>query len=128
MPLYKVESGKDRQVIQPRTWTMVNFLGQTEFALEGKEWTLIGVLLRVDYPSRGTPRTLKGRFARWPDSSREDLTGFDDKDPIPGQTRHHYWSHFVLNQPDLTMGFKLWHDGKSPIVLDGRQFKYTSFS
>ena len=128
MPLYKVSSGTDKQVIAPRVWTSVRFDGETVFDLASNGWSLMGVLLRVEYPRgrRRCPKTLKGRFVRWPDTPQADWTGFDDKDPQPGRKRHHYWSHFILNKDDLNVGFKVWHDGKVPIVLDGRQFKWTT--
>jgi hypothetical protein len=127
VPLFKTNSGKDKQAIRPNTWTLVRFDGATTFRFPDRGWSIMGVLLRVEYPSRGCPSTLRGRFFRWPDTNREDATGFDDKDPIAGKTRHHYWQHFLLNRDGLMVGFKVWHDGRSPIVLDGRQFKWTQF-
>lgn len=125
MPLYKTFSGADKQLIAPREWSFVSFRGVTEIPLPDKGWTLYGVLLRIEYPEEGCPTVLRGRLARWPDSKREDTTGFDDKPTWAGTNRHSYWSHFLKNQRDLTVGFKVWHDGPSPIVLDGRQFKWT---
>lgn len=128
MPLRKTMSGASKQRIRPKTWTLVSFAGDTVMGFAPEGWTLVGVLLRVEYPRQGCPSTLRGRFMRWPDTKREDATGFDDKDPLPGMTRHHYWSHFVKNQAGLEVGFKVWHNGTSPIVLDGRQFKWTRFN
>lgn len=128
MPLYKVSSGTEKQVVAPKVWTLVKFPHEGVFDFDADGWSLMGVLLRVEYP-RGKfrcPKTLRGRFVRWPNTDHEDWTGFDDKDPQPGKKRHHYWSHFVLNKPDLSMGFKVWHNGRVPIVLDGRQFKWTT--
>jgi hypothetical protein len=127
VPLFKTDSGKDKQTIPPRQWTLVRFADRGVITLPAQGWTIMGVLLRVEYPARGCPRTLRGRFMRWPDTPQEDATGFDDQDPIPGQTRHHYWSHFILNRPALTVGFKVWHDGTNSVTLDGRQFKWTRF-
>jgi hypothetical protein len=127
VPLFKTDSGKDKQTIPPRQWTLVKFADRGVINLPAQGWTIMGVLLRVEYPARNAPSTLRGRFMRWPDTPQEDSTGFDDKDPKSGMTRHHYWSHFILNRPSLTLGFKVWHDGRSPIVLDGRQFKWTRF-
>jgi hypothetical protein len=125
MPLFKTNSGTDKQTIPPKQWTLVRFADRSVINLPNQGWSIMGVLLRVEYPRTGCPTTLRGRFMRWPDTPREDSTGFDDKNPIANSTRHHYWSHFILNQPDLTLGFKLWHDGSTPVVLDGRQFKWT---
>ena len=125
MPLRKTPSGSNKQHIPARKWTFVTFAGTTTMPFAAQGWTIMGVLLRVEYPSQGSPLTLRGRFVRWPNTSREDETGFDDKDPIPGTTRHHYWSHFIKNQQDLELGFKVWHNGTKTITLDGRQFKWT---
>jgi len=84
---------------------------------------MYSVILRVEYPSSGCPTTLRGRYVRWPNTDKEDETGHNDVNPIAGMVRHHKWDHFLLNQPGLTMGFKVWHNGSRPIVLDGRQFK-----
>lgn len=127
MPLYKTFSGRDKQIIPPKKWTYVTFRGQEEIPVSRWGWNMIGVLIRVEYPKWGCPTVLSGRFSRWPDSSREDTTGFDDKTPLRGDNHHHYWSHFLKGQKDLTVGFKVWHNGRKPIVLDGRQFKWTRF-
>lgn len=127
MPLYKTFSGADKQIIKPKEWTYVTFQGKTEIPIARFGWSMIGILLRVEYPLKGSPKILSGRFARWPDSPREDTTGFDDKTTFPGENAHHYWSHFIKGQKDLTLGFKIWHNGTAPIVLDGRQFKWVRF-
>ena len=127
MPLFKTNSGTDKQTIPPKQWTLVKFANTTTMPLPAQGWSIIGVLLRVEYPQRSCPTTLRGRFVRWPNEAREDSTGFDDKDPIAGSTRHHYWSHFILNRPDLVLGFRVWHDGPGRVVLDGRQLKWTRF-
>ena len=125
MPLYKTFSGDDKQVIPTREWTYVTFRGVTEIPLSQHGWNIYGVLLRVEWPADGCPTVLRGRIARWPGSEDEDTTGFDDKPPFPGQVRHAYWTHFLKGRKGLTAGFKVWHDGSVPIVLDGRQFKWT---
>jgi hypothetical protein len=127
MPLRKTNSGANKQTIRPRTWTLVQFANDTTMTFDEQGWSIMGVLLRVEYPRQGCPTTFRGRFMRWPDTPQEDATGFDDQDPIPGTTRHHYWSHFLMNRPALTVGFKVWHNGSAPVVLDGRQFKWTRF-
>jgi hypothetical protein len=127
MPLWKTPSGVDKQIIVPRRWVFVKFDKVQEMPLPELGWSIMEAILRVEYPRTGCPTTLRMRMSRWPNSSREDETGHDEKNPIPGMTRHHHWQHFILNRPDLTVGIKVWHNGTQPIVLDGRQFKTTRF-
>jgi hypothetical protein len=127
MPLFKTLSGVDKQIIVPRKWTAVKFADRSVVRLAEQGWSIYGVMLRVEYPVVGCPSTLRGRLVRFPDSDKEDWTGFDDKNPLAGQKRHHSWHHFLLNQKDLTVSFMVWHDGSRPVVLDGRQFKWTRF-
>ena len=128
MPLYKTPSGSDKQVVLPREWTYVTFRVFTEIPVSRWRWNMLGVLIRVEYPVWGCPTVFTGRFARWPNSNDEDTTGFDDKTPLPGDNHHHYWSHFLKGRKNLTLGFKVWHNGQVPVILDGRQFKWKRFS
>ena len=123
--LAKTESGKDKQVIKPNTWTLVHFgeLKQKTFVDQGSGKLFFNVILRVEYPSKGCPTTLRGRFVRWPETDKADETGHNDVNPVAGLTRHHHWDHFLDNQPKMPIGFIVWHDGKSSVVLDGRQIK-----
>lgn len=125
MPLYKTLSGENKQLIPQREWTYVTFRNVIEIPLSNKGWNIYGVLLRIEWPSNNCPTVFRGRLARWPNTKHEDTTGFDDKPTFPGQTRHAYWNHFLKGRKDLTVGFKVWHDGKQPVILDGRQFKWT---
>jgi hypothetical protein len=125
MPLYKTLSGQDKQTVRPRKWTYVTFEGVTDIPLSEDGWNLYGVMLRIEWPAVNGPTVLRGRLARWPQTSREDTTGFDDKHPFPGQVRHAHWQHFLKGRDGLSAGFKVWHDGAVPIILDGRQFKWT---
>lgn len=127
MPLWKTFSGKDKQIIRPKTWTIVTFDGKGELPLPSQGWSIMESMIRVFYPKEGCPTTVKVRLARWPDTKKEDLTGHSDYDPLPGDERHIHWQHFLLNRPDLTVAIKIWHNGTQPIVLDGRQFKTTRF-
>lgn len=128
MPLYKTFSGADKLTIQPKTWTYIKFENDRFFPFPEGGWSIMETILRVEYPRLGCPTTLRGRFVRWPGTDKEDETGHDDKTPLSGQTRHHHWEHFVLNRPSMTVGFRIWHDGRRPIVIDGRQFKHTRIS
>jgi hypothetical protein len=127
MPLWKTDSGADKQTIPPKQWTFVRFRDTQTMPLPAKGWSIMESILRVEYPTLGCPKTLRCRLVRWPGTDREDETGHTDFDPIPGYTRHHHWQHFVLNRPDMTVGLRVWHDGSKPVVIDGRQFKTTRF-
>ena len=127
MPLWKTDSGADKISIRPNTWTYVKFENERFFPLPPDQWSIMGVILRVEYPTSGCPKTLRGRFVRYPGTNQEDETGHNDVNPISGYTRHHHWEHFILNKPGMTIGFRVWHDGTRPIVIDGRQFKTSRF-
>ena len=127
MPLWKTNSGQDKQTIRPKTWTIVTFDKTKEMPLPAEGWSIMESMIRVFYPKVGCPTTVKIRLARWPDTPQEDLTGHSDYDPLPGDERHIHWQHFILNRPNLTVAIKIWHNGSRPIVLDGRQFKTTRF-
>lgn len=122
--LFKVDSGKSKQSIAPKTWTYVVFQNKKSFIVPRSgtwEWT---VVLRVEYPA-AAGSVLRGRFCRYPDTSKLDETGHDDKNTYgwSGKTYHSHWSHTFDTDPKMPIGFWVWHDGKSPIVLDGRQIK-----
>ncbi len=123
--LAKTESGKDKQTIEPNKWTLVRFgeEKQTSFMTAGAGKLIFNVILRVEYPKEGCPTTLRGRFVRWPETSKADETGHNDVNPVAGLTRHHHWDHFLDNQAKMPVGFIVWHDGTAPVVIDGRQIK-----
>ncbi len=122
--LWKVESGKAKQSIPPKTWTYVKFEGKDVFTVPEDgvwEWT---VVLRVEYP-KDAGSVLRGRFCRYPNTKELDETGHDDKNTFgwADKVYHSHWVHTINCNPKMPMGFWVWHDGKSPIVLDGRQIK-----
>ena len=125
-PLSKVESGKAKQKIAPRTWTWVKYdKGAWSFKVPTAgvwEWT---TFLRVEYPKVGFPTILRGRFGRFPGTDKLDETGHDDKTvrDFAGGSYHSHWTHTIDQDTKMPLGFWVWHNGKSPIVLDGRQIK-----
>lgn len=124
MPLWKTESGVDKMRIPPKQWTWIKFADDRFFPLPDNDWSIMETILRVEYPGYpACPRTLRGRFVRFPGTAKEDETGHNDVNPIPSLTRHHHWQHFLVGQRELTIGFRVWHDGSAPITIDGRQFK-----
>jgi hypothetical protein len=123
--LAKTDSGAKKQTIPPKRWTFVEFGPQsrTKFVARKAGTIFFNVILRIEYPRLGCPKTLRGRFVRWPETDQADETGHNDVNPIPGYVRHHHWDHFMINQSNMPVGFMIWHDGSQPVVLDGRQIK-----
>ncbi len=127
--LEKTESGADKIIVLPKTWTFIYFgtAKKSEFTLPVKgvyEWN---VILRVEYPKGATGTVLRGRLERYPNKPKADETGHDDKNTSgwAGQTYHSHWSHFLTCDKTMPIGFKIWHNGTKPIVIDGRQIKAT---
>jgi hypothetical protein len=123
--LHKTDSGVDKQSINPKTWTYVRFDGKTSFKVSKVAiWNWL-VILRIQYPTTGAPNVVRGRFARYPGTSKVDETGHDDKNVAgwSGKIYHSHWNHFFKTFPSMPIGFWIWHDGTKPIVLDGRQIK-----
>ena len=126
--LHKTDSGIDKQSIKPKTWTYVRFAGATSFKVnQVASWHWM-TILRIEFPGTGSPNVIRGRFARFPGTTKIDETGFDDKNVAgwSGKTYHSHWSHVFRCAPSMPIGFWIWHDGTKPIVLDGRQIKAVS--
>lgn len=123
--LYKVDSGTSKQKIAPRTWTYVKFPTKTSFTVPDKGNYNWEVVLRVEYPKAGTGDILRGRFARYPGTSKIDETGHDDKNTYhwDGGVYHSKWDHTFVSDSTMPVGFWVWHNGSKPIILDGRQIK-----
>ena len=126
--LHKTDSGTDKQSIKPKTWTYVRFAGATSFKVKIVAPWLWNVILRIEYPATGSPNVVRGRFVRYPGTSKTDETGHDDKNVAgwSGKIYHSHWSHFFRGSSAMPIGFWIWHDGTKPIVLDGRQIKAVS--
>ena len=122
--LYKDESNKDKQTIKPLTWTWVRIEGTTRFkAASGASYNIWGIL-RVEYPNRWKGSRLRIRIVRNPDREPDqtghttlNVAGFD------GSAEHAHFSHELTLASGAPIGLYVWHDGKKPIVLDGRQIK-----
>lgn len=125
MPIRKTFSKTDKQLILPKKWTYVRFDDDVSMPpLKRGNWIILSIIIKVEYPEIGCPTTLKTRIARWPQTNKEDRTAYHDFDPIPGETRHHHFTHFLKNRKDMSLGLKIKHNGDNPITLDGRQFKW----
>lgn len=126
--LHKTDSGVDKQVIQPNKWTYVSFDKKLAVRVPVAGVYHWAVILRIAYPGVGAPNIVRGRFVRYPNTTKADETGHDDKNTYgwTGQTLHSHWSHYFTVQKTMPVGFYLWHNGSSPITLDGRQIKATT--
>jgi hypothetical protein len=121
--LWKVESGKSKQTIAPKTWTWVKYPKGIAYNVDkAGQWEWI-TILRVEFSKGGS--VLRGRFGRYPGTDKLDETGHDDKNigGWDGKVYHLHWSHTIDCDPTMPVGFWIWHDSAAPIVLDGRQIK-----
>ena len=75
--LWKVESGKSKQTIAPKTWTWVEYPKGIAYKVDkAGQWEWI-TILRVEFSKGGS--VLRGRFGRYPGTDKLDETGHDDK-------------------------------------------------
>lgn len=124
--LLKDESGTAKQIIKPSTWTWVSYEGKTKFAADklGRNQWLSQI--RIWFPKNNMPSTVRTRFVRFPDTAKADETGHVSHPVMPqwaGRAEHIHFSHDFESGPKMPVGVWIWHDGKSPIILDGRQVK-----
>ena len=126
--LHKTDSGTDKQVIEPKTWTYVRFDKKTSVRVPAAGVYFWNVILRVEYPATGAPNVVRGRFVRYPNTTKADETGHDDKNVygFNGQTLHSHWGHYFTVAKTMPVGFWIWHNGTKAITLDGRQIKATT--
>lgn len=124
--LQKVDSGADKVSIKPKTWTFVEFNGKTKFSADVEGQNLWTCVIRVIFPKTNLPSTIRTRFVRFPGTSKHDETGHNSHVVSPswaGQAEHLHFSHEFKSGPKMPVGVWMWHNGASPIVLDGRQVK-----
>lgn len=122
--LYKVESNKDKQTIKPNTWTYIRIEGKTRFKTSTSGSFNIWGILRVEYPTRWKGTRLRLRLVRNPDGTPDqtghttlNVAGFDNS------AEHAHFCHELTMTANAPIGWLVWHDGRKPIVLDGRQLK-----
>lgn len=122
--LYKVESGKDKQTIKPNTWTFIRIEQRQRFRTSTSGSFNIWGIIRIEYPARWKGTRVRLRLVRDPDGVPDqtghttlNATGFD------GSAEHAHFCHELSMTANNPIGWLIWHDGKKPIVLDGRQLK-----
>lgn len=123
--LLKTDSGVSKQTVKPRTWTYVSYAGKKKFAVSVTAGFIWKTFMRVEFPAGYKGTTVKGRFVRFPGTTKIDETGHESKNTVgwAGQTEHLGWCHPFDANPKMPVGFWIWHDGNLPLILDGRQVK-----
>jgi hypothetical protein len=125
--IVKVESNKDKQGILPNDATKVRILGNTSWkpSRTTKRMTL-ETTIQVELPPSGLPNVIRFRFCRYPNTAKADYTGHFSYPVHPGMAGKEVWvtlAHSILVNRSMNIAVYVDHDGASPIVLDGRQFK-----
>ena len=125
--IVKVESNKDKQAIMPDDATKVRILGNTSWKPSKltKRMTL-ETTIQIELPPTGLPNVIRFRFCRYPNTAAADYTGHFSYPVHPGMAGKEVWvtlSHSIVVNRTMNIAIYLDHDGTTPIVLDGRQFK-----
>lgn len=123
----KVESNKDKQSIPANDPTKVRINGKTSWKVARlKKRVLLETTIQIELPKTGLPNIVKFRFCRYPNTAGADYTGHFSYPVHPGMEGREVWvtlAHSILAKGDMPIAVYIEHDGASPIVLDGRQFK-----
>lgn len=125
--IVKVESNKDKQAILPNDATKVRILGATSWkpSRVTKRMTL-ETTIQIELPATGLPNVIRFRFCRYPNTAAADYTGHFSYPVHPGMAGKEVWvtlAHSIVVNRTMSIAIYLDHDGITPIVLDGRQFK-----
>ena len=123
----KVESNKDKQSIPPTEPTSVRINGKTSWkGASLKKRLMWETTVQVELPKTGLPNVIRFRFCRFPETSQADYTGHFSYPVHPGLAGKEIWvtlAHGFVSGGAMPVGLIINHDGKNPIVLDGRQIK-----
>lgn len=123
----KVVSNKDKQTIPSNDPTKVRINGKTSFKGSArKKRNMWETTVQVELPKTGLPNVIRFRFCRYPNTPEADYTGHFSY-PVPqGMAGKEVWvtlAHGFISGGKMPVALYVDHDGKSPIVLDGRQIK-----
>ena len=123
----KVESDKDKQSIAPTKAALVRINGKTSWkgSVRSKRlnWE---TTVQIELPKTGLPNVVRFRFCRYPGTAQADYTGHFSYPVHSGMAGKQIWvtlAHSFISGGKMPVGIFIDHDGKSPIVLDGRQIK-----
>jgi hypothetical protein len=125
--IVKVSSNKDKQAILPNDATKVRILGNTSWRPTSRtKRMLLETTIQVELPAANLPNIIRFRFCRFPNTAKADYTGHFSYPVHPGMAGQTIWvtlAHSILVTRGMNIAVYVDHDGASPIVLDGRQFK-----
>jgi hypothetical protein len=125
--IVKVESNKDKQSVPPVEPTKVRILGNTSWKVtKTTKRVLLETTIQIELPKTGIPNVVRFRFCRFPNTSKADYTGHFSYPIHPGMAGKTVWvtlAHSIRATRLMNIAVFIDHDGKKPIVLDGRQFK-----
>ncbi len=125
--IVKVESNKDKQSITATSALKMRINGNTSWRVTKiKKRVLLETTIQIELPASGCPNYVRIRFCRFPTTKQADYTGHFTYPVHPGMAGKTVWvtlAHSILATRLMNIAVFLDHDGKSPIVLDGRQFK-----
>jgi len=125
--IIKVESDKDKQSIAPNDSTKIRILGNTGWKVtKTTKRVLLETTIQIELPKTGCPNVVRFRFCRYPNTTKADYTGHFSYPVHPGMSGKTVWvtlAHSIRANRLMAIAIYVDHDGKSPIVLDGRQFK-----
>jgi hypothetical protein len=125
--IVKIESNKDKQTIPGNDATKMRIKGNTSWkpANRTKRMTM-ETTIQFELPTTGLPNVIRVRFCRFPNTAKADYTGHFSYPVHPGMAGKTVWitlAHSILFSRTMNVAVYIDHDGKSPIFLDGRQFK-----
>lgn len=125
--IVKVESNKDKQSITAVSAMKMRINGKTSWNVTKiKKRVLLETTVQIELPKKDLPNFVRFRFCRFPTTPQADYTGHFTYPVHPGMAGKTVWvtlAHSILATRQMNIAVFIDHDGKSPIVLDGRQFK-----
>lgn len=124
----KTEANKDKQAIRGGNKLVRMRIGKAVvFKADTKARNLWEYTVQIELPKTGCPSLIRIVLCRYPGTKQADYTGHDSITLYPGvhagQTIWHTLAHSFISDPSMPVALYVSHNGKSPIVLDGRQIK-----
>lgn len=126
----KVASNKDKQSILGNNAEKMRIDGNVAWKPSRRtKRMLMETTIQIELPKTGLPNIIRIRFCRFPNTAAADYTGHFSYPVHPGMAGKPIWitlAHSILFTRSMNVAVYVDHDGISPIVLDGRQFKANS--